>query len=91
MHHPNNELTTSSYYNQRVALLTKHAKEDVIALTLKKLLGCSVEKVDGFDTDLLGTFTRDIARDGNQLEAARKKASAPDAKTGVPFESCNLK
>jgi len=33
-----------------------------------------VEKVEGFDTDLLGTFTRDIARNGSQLDAARKKA-----------------
>jgi len=62
------------YLNQRVALLTQHSKEDVIAPTLKKLLGCCVEKVGGFDTDLLGTFTRDIEREGSQLDAARKKA-----------------
>ena len=46
----------------------------VIAPVLAEQLGCRVEKVDGFDTDLLGTFTRDIAREGSQLDAARKKA-----------------
>jgi hypothetical protein len=46
----------------------------VIAPVLAELPGCRVEKVDGFDTDLLGTFTRDIAREGSQLDAARKKA-----------------
>jgi len=66
--------TTSDYRDQQVALLTQHGKEKVIAQVLAKLLGCRVEKVEGFDTDLLGTFTRDIARNGSQLDAARKKA-----------------
>ncbi len=68
------EEMTSIYFEQRVALLTQHGKEGVIASVLKDLLGCRVEKVDGFDTDLLGTFTREIAREGSQLDAARKKA-----------------
>ena len=62
------------YRNQHVALLTQHGKEGVISPVLERLLGCHVEKVEGFDTDLLGTFTRDIAREGSQLDAARKKA-----------------
>lgn len=85
IHRPNNELSANNYCNQRIALLTKHGKEDVIAPTLKKLLGCSVEKVDGFDTDIFGTFTRDIARDGNQLEAARKKARTGMTLSGLPI------
>ncbi|MDI1276962.1 DUF6671 family protein [Methylobacter sp.] len=68
------EEMTSIYFEQRVALLTQHGKEGVIASVLKDLLGCRVEKVDGFDTDLLGTFTREIAREGSQVDAARKKA-----------------
>ena len=64
----------NTYHGQQVALLTQHGKESVIAPVLKILLGCSVEKVEGFDTDLLGTFTRDITREGSQLDAARKKA-----------------
>jgi len=50
------------------------SKERVIAPVLEPALGCQIELVDGFDTDQLGTFTRDIPRDGTQLEAARKKA-----------------
>jgi hypothetical protein len=65
---------TCDYRDQQVALLTQHGKEGVIAQVLAKLTGCRVEKVEGFDTDLLGTFTRDIARAGSQLDAARKKA-----------------
>jgi hypothetical protein len=66
--------TTCDYRDQQVALLTQHGKEGVIVPVLAKLLGCRVGKVEGFDTDLLGTFTRDIAREGSQLDAARKKA-----------------
>lgn len=62
------------YQGRSVALLTQHGKERVIAPVLNPALGCLVERVAGYDTDLLGTFTRDIARAGSQLEAARRKA-----------------
>ena len=65
---------SSVYAESRVALLTQHGKEGVIASVLDTALGCRVERVTGYDTDLLGTFTRDIPRAGMQLEAARKKA-----------------
>ena len=67
--------TPSSVYADRpVGLLTQHGKEGVIAQVLDTALGCRVERVTGYDTDLLGTFTREIPRAGMQLEAARKKA-----------------
>ena len=67
--------TPSSVYAERqVALLTQHGKESVISPVLDTALGCRVKRVTGYDTDLLGTFTRDIPRAGMQLEAARKKA-----------------
>lgn len=59
---------------QRVALLTQHGKERVIAPVLEPELGCVVRHVDQFDTDQLGTFTRDVPSPGSQLEAARRKA-----------------
>lgn len=59
---------------RRVALLTQHGKQAVIAPVLEPGLGCVIEPVSGFDTDLLGTFTRDVPRPGSQLEAARRKA-----------------
>lgn len=62
------------YAGQRIALLTQHGKEEIIAPVLDAALGCRVERVAGFDTDTLGTFSRDIPRAGSQLEAARRKA-----------------
>ncbi len=75
----------SVYAGRRVALLTQHGKERVIALLLGSALGCRVERVAGYDTDLLGTFTRDISRAGTQLEAARKKARLGMELAGLPL------
>ncbi len=84
---PKYELSAHGYRNQRVALLTQHGKEVVIAPVLVELLGCRIKKVNGFDTDLLGTFTRDIAREGSQLDAARKKARIGMKLSGLPIGS----
>lgn len=62
------------YAGRRVALLTQHGKEQVVRPVLEPGLGCTIEHVTGFDTDLLGTFTGDTPRAGTQLEAARRKA-----------------
>lgn len=67
-------LNADHYKNREIALLTQHGKESVLAPTLKESIGCIVTRVEGYDTDLLGTFTRDIARSGTQIDAARKKA-----------------
>ena len=74
-----------SYAGERVALLTQHGKERVIAPVLEQALGCRVERVAGYDTDLLGTFTRDIPRAGTQVEAARRKARIGMALSGLPL------
>ena len=62
------------YRGERLAFLTQHGKEALLAPVLDQALGCTVARVAGFDTDTLGTFTRDIPREGTQLEAARRKA-----------------
>lgn len=64
----------SIYKGSAASLLTQHGKEKVIAPLLASALDCRVMRVTGFDTDQLGTFTRDIPRPGTQLEAARQKA-----------------
>ena len=64
----------SRYDGSRVALLTQHGKERVIASVLKPGLGCAIELVTGFDTDQFGTFTAETPRYGTQLEASRRKA-----------------
>ena len=73
------------YNGRRVALLTQHGKEQVIVPALEPALGCRVERVTRYDTDLLGTFTRDIPRAGNQLQAARKKALLSMELSGLPL------
>jgi hypothetical protein len=59
---------------QRVTLLTQHGKEGLIGPVFEALTEYRIALVTGFDTDLLGTFGRDIPRAGSQLDAARRKA-----------------
>ena len=73
------------YAGRRIALLTQHGKEGAIASALDPALGCRVERVDGYDTDQLGTFTRDIPRAGIQIEAARKKVRIGMELSGLPL------
>lgn len=73
------------YQGQRVALLTQHGKETLLGPLLHAGIGCLVERVSGFDTDQLGSFTREIPRDGSQLDAARRKA-----RIGMALANCSL-
>ena len=77
--------TDTPYRGQAVALLTRHGKELLVAPVLNATLGCRIEHVDGYDTDLLGTFTRDIPRAGSQIEAARNKARLGMQLAGLPL------
>ncbi len=62
------------YAGRPVALLTQHGKEQVLAPPLERALGCRVQLITGYDTDQLGSFTREVPRAGTQLGTARKKA-----------------
>ena len=62
------------YRGEPVALLTQHGKEQMLAPLLAAALGCRVQHVTGFDTDQLGTFSREVTRPGSQRDAARQKA-----------------
>jgi len=64
-------------------LATMHNKEIVISPIISKELGIEITVPTNFNTDRFGTFTRDIARAGNQLEAGRKKALAAIKHTGL--------
>ncbi|MGY6553309.1 MAG: DUF6671 family protein [Wenzhouxiangella sp.] len=75
----------AEYRGRRVALLTQHGKEAVLGPVLEPVLGCTIERVEGFDTDQLGTFTREIPRAGTQIEAARKKARIGMELAGLPL------
>jgi DNA-directed RNA polymerase subunit RPC12/RpoP len=63
-------------------LATMHRKERAIAPVLTQALDLHITVPAGFNTDQFGTFTRDVARAGSQLEAARQKALAAMEVTG---------
>jgi hypothetical protein len=73
------------YAGGSFALLTKHAKEEAIAPRFARALGAQVAVIDTFDTDTLGTFTREIPRFGSQLDAARRKAELAIEMSGCPL------
>ena len=74
-----------AYRGARIAFLTQHGKETLLQPVMAAALGCQLERVTGFDTDLLGTVTREIPREGSQLDAARTKA-----RTGMELSGCLL-
>jgi hypothetical protein len=76
---------SAHFEGQSIALLTQHGKEAAIAPVLEPVLGCRVLRVDGFDTDTLGTFTRERPRPGSQLDAARRKARIGIERSGLPI------
>jgi hypothetical protein len=77
--------SSARYAGRQVALLTQHGKERVLAPVLEPALGCTIALVTGFDTDALGTFTRDKPRLGTQIEAARAKARKGMDLSGSPL------
>lgn len=63
-----------TYQGCDVALLTQHGKQEVLGEPLERALGCRLVHTQNYDTDLLGTFTGDVARKGSQRDAAKRKA-----------------
>jgi hypothetical protein len=75
----------SGYAGRKVALLTQHGKQTLLAPILEPALGCRLEQVLGYDTDQLGSFSREIPRAGSQLDAARRKARVGMELAGLPL------
>ena len=67
-------MAPSHYQGRIAALATKHAKERALAWPLARALGLSLRVPAGIDTDLLGTFTGEIPREGTPAEVVRRKA-----------------
>lgn len=72
-------------------LATMHQKERVIGPVLAETCGLSLVVPDGLDTDRFGTFTLEVPRAGDALDAARAKAHAawgrqPHARIAVASE-----
>jgi hypothetical protein len=70
-------------HGRRIAIATMHGKERSIAPPLAERFGCIAVVPAGFDTDAFGTFTGEIARRGSPRDAARAKAAAAMAATGL--------
>lgn len=70
------------YEGARALLATMHGKERVIAPLAARFLGLSLEVAPGLDTDAFGTFSRNVARTGSPLDAARAKIAAAFALAG---------
>lgn len=71
------------YQKQHVAFLTQHGKAAWVAPSLEPALGCRIVVTQGYDTDQLGTFSGEIAREQSQLATARTKAKIAMALTGA--------
>ena len=76
-------MNSQTLFKDRIAVLgTMHQKERVIAPLLENQLGIKVTVPKNFNTDKFGSFTREIERPGNQIEAARLKAQQALLLTG---------
>jgi len=73
------------YRGETFAIATMHAKERAVARPFRHWLGAIVTVASGIDTDRFGTFTGEVARQGDMLDAARDKALAATEHTGLPF------
>ena len=62
------------FYDRLAVIATMHRKELAIAPILKTSLGMLATVPQNFNSDLFGTFTRDIERPANQIDTARLKA-----------------
>ena len=68
----------------QVGLVTRHAKEAIIAPILRDALGWHVVTNREFDTDQLGTFSGETPRTTSALGCARQKARLACELTGLP-------
>jgi hypothetical protein len=76
-------MKSSQLFAGRVAVLaTMHQKEKAIAPIVEPALEVTLRVPNNLNTDAFGTFTREIDRTGNQLEAARRKAETAMEMTG---------
>jgi hypothetical protein len=78
------------YRNRRAVLATKHHKEKAISGPLKETTGLSIFVPPDLDTDLLGTFSGEVERQGTPGEVVVRKArfgmSAASVSLGIASE-----
>lgn len=78
--------STSLYQGEQFVFATMHDKELFLEGACKKILGASLRGLKGIlDTDLLGTFSGEIEREGTQKETVLKKCLLGLEKSGLSF------
>lgn len=73
------------YRGMWAAIATMHGKDRAIAPALCRWFDLAISTAPGVDTDSLGTFTGEVARQGTMIEAARAKALLAIERTGAPL------
>ena len=81
---PQKKAVASRYQDRSVAFLTQHGKEALLGKAFATTLRCKLVRAAGFDTDQLGTFSREIERPDTQLRTARTKARIGMDILGLP-------
>lgn len=71
------------FKGRKLVIATMHGKELVISPILQESLGVEVIVPEGFDTDIYGTFSGEIERTADPIEAARLKCIAACKQTGA--------
>ncbi len=71
------------FQGRKIVIATKHGKEQVIGPQLTRELGLYCFVTDQLDTDLLGTFSGEVDREGSPLETARRKCQMAMELTSV--------
>ncbi len=73
------------YWRRTAVLATMHAKEQAIAPVFRNAFEMQLVVPAALDTDALGTFSGEIARQGTMGEVAIRKARLAMAMTGYPI------
>jgi hypothetical protein len=64
------------FQQRKLVIATKHGKESVIAPLVEDALGVQCMVLESFDSDQFGTFSGEVKRNQDALEAARMKCHA---------------
>jgi hypothetical protein len=72
------------YSSKHISLTTKHGKELVVAPPFRAICQASITVAD-IDTDLLGTFSGEVPREGSPREVVQKKARLGMQLTKLPY------
>lgn len=71
------------FRDRQLLIATRHGKEKVIQPVLERSLGVHCFISNDFNTDLLGTFTGEIPREGSPIDTLRRKCLMAMEQTGA--------